>query len=128
MPIYEYACPDCGHLNDHLQKLADAAIGICPSCGSARYYKKISAAGFALKGTGWYVTDFKNGSAGQKAAEKKEPADAGATAASGDSKTTDGTSPAPAASATPASTTAPAAAPVSAPAPAPSPAPASPGK
>ena len=69
MPIYEYACPDCGYLNDHLQKLADAPIAACPKCGSTKYYKKISAAGFALKGTGWYVTDFRNGA--QKPSDKK---------------------------------------------------------
>ena len=74
MPIYEYACPDCGNKNDHLQKLADAPIAACPKCGSSStYYKKISAAGFALKGTGWYVTDFRNGNTGQKSDDKKAP-------------------------------------------------------
>lgn len=71
MPIYEYACPDCGHQNDHLQKLADAPIAACPKCGSTKYYKKISAAGFALKGTGWYVTDFRNSNTGKKPDDKK---------------------------------------------------------
>ena len=61
MPIYEYACPDCGYQNDHMQKLADAPIAACPKCNSSKYFKKISAAGFALKGSGWYVTDFRNG-------------------------------------------------------------------
>ena len=112
MPIYEYACPDCGHQNDHLQKLADAPIAACPKCGSSAYYKKISAAGFALKGTGWYVTDFRNGNSGQKAAEKKDGAAAVVPASS--EKATDGS-----AAGSPA--TAPAAAPATA---APSPAPA----
>jgi len=103
MPIYEYVCPECGHQNEHMQKLADAPIAACPKCGSGKYYKKISAAGFALKGTGWYVTDFRNGSGG-KAADKKD---------NGDSKPADA-----AAAATPA------AAPAAAPAPAPAPSPA----
>ena len=68
MPIYEYACPDCGYTYDHMQKLADAPIAACPKCASTKYYKKISAAGFALKGTGWYVTDFRDG--GKKPADK----------------------------------------------------------
>lgn len=61
MPIYEYACPDCGHQHDHMQKLADAPITVCPKCGGGKYFKKLSAAGFALKGSGWYATDFKGG-------------------------------------------------------------------
>lgn len=79
MPIYEYACPDCGHAGEHMQKLADAPIAACPTCGSGKYFKKISAAGFALKGSGWYVTDFKNGGSAAKpaastAAETSAPA------------------------------------------------------
>lgn len=73
MPIYEYACPDCGAQNEHMQKLADAPIAACPTCGSQKYFKKISAAGFALKGTGWYATDFKGG--GSKPAESKKEAE-----------------------------------------------------
>ena len=79
MPIYEYACPDCGVQNEHMQKLADAKIAICPKCGSTNYTKKISAAGFALKGSGWYVTDFRNGNTGGKAADKSASAPAGST-------------------------------------------------
>ncbi len=116
MPIYEYACPDCGHQNDHLQKLADAPIAVCPKCGSAKYYKKISAAGFALKGTGWYVTDFRNGSTGQKPGDKK-PDGTVVPPPSGDAKSTEST-PAKTDSAT-------ASAPAAAPPPAPAPAPAS---
>ena len=73
MPIYEYACPDCGAQHEHIQKLADAPISTCPNCGSSKYFKKISAAGFALKGTGWYATDFKGG--GSKPAESKKEAE-----------------------------------------------------
>lgn len=60
MPIYEYLCNSCGYEKEHLQKMNDAAITICPACGSNHYIKLISAAGFQLKGSGWYVTDFKN--------------------------------------------------------------------
>ncbi|GGY07610.1 FmdB family zinc ribbon protein [Paludibacterium paludis] len=61
MPIYEYQCDDCKTRNEHLQKLSDAPIAVCPACGSAQYRKLISAAGFQLKGSGWYATDFKGG-------------------------------------------------------------------
>ncbi len=60
MPIYEYLCNSCGAEKEHLQKISDAAIAACPVCGSSNYTKLISAAGFQLKGSGWYVTDFKN--------------------------------------------------------------------
>lgn len=60
MPIYEYICRSCGLEKEHLQKMNDAPIEICPECGSSDYIKQISAAGFQLKGSGWYVTDFKN--------------------------------------------------------------------
>ena len=60
MPIYEYRCGSCGSENEHLQKLSDAPIAVCPACGSNAYIKLISAAGFQLKGSGWYATDFKN--------------------------------------------------------------------
>lgn len=60
MPIYEYICRSCGLEKEHLQKMNDAPIESCPECGSNDYVKQISAAGFQLKGSGWYVTDFKN--------------------------------------------------------------------
>lgn len=60
MPIYEYLCNSCGAEKEHLQKISDAPIAVCPVCGSSNYVKRISAAGFQLKGSGWYVTDFKN--------------------------------------------------------------------
>ncbi|SFE91581.1 FmdB family zinc ribbon protein [Nitrosomonas sp. Nm166] len=60
MPIYEYLCNSCGAEKEHLQKISDAPIAACPVCGSSDYIKLISAAGFQLKGSGWYVTDFKN--------------------------------------------------------------------
>lgn len=60
MPIYEYRCEHCGSQKDHLQKMSDAALTVCPACGSNRYVRQISAVGFQLKGSGWYATDFKS--------------------------------------------------------------------
>ena len=61
MPIYEYRCGACGFEKEYLQKLSDAPIQVCESCGQPRMAKLLSAAGFQLKGSGWYATDFKNG-------------------------------------------------------------------
>ncbi|TNF36655.1 MAG: zinc ribbon domain-containing protein [Gammaproteobacteria bacterium] len=61
MPIYEYQCNDCGHALEAIQKMSDAALRDCPECGKPALEKKISAAGFRLKGGGWYETDFKSG-------------------------------------------------------------------
>jgi putative FmdB family regulatory protein len=69
MPIYEYKCAACGHQEDHLQKLTEKVLSKCPACGKKAYKKMLSAAGFQLKGSGWYATDFKT--AGKKPAEKK---------------------------------------------------------
>ena len=59
MPIYEYHCSHCGFQKDHLQKLRDKPLTTCPACGQETYAKAVTAAGFQLKGTGWYATDFK---------------------------------------------------------------------
>jgi len=59
MPIYEYACEDCGHTFDALQKISDERLKVCPSCGEPKLRKLPSAPSFRLKGTGWYETDFK---------------------------------------------------------------------
>lgn len=72
MPIYEYRCNLCGHELEALQKLSDAPLTGCPSCNADGLVKLISAAGFHLKGSGWYATDFKGG--GKKPADKA-PAD-----------------------------------------------------
>ncbi len=61
MPIYEYQCQDCGHIHEALQKMSDEPLVICPACSKPELMKKISAAGFRLKGGGWYETDFKDG-------------------------------------------------------------------
>jgi putative FmdB family regulatory protein len=65
MPIYEYRCGSCGFEKEYLQKVSDAPVAACPACGSDAFNKLISAAGFQLKGSGWYVTDFKNKNDGQ---------------------------------------------------------------
>src|SRR5689334_13549345 len=62
MPIYEYRCDSCGHELEAMQKFSEAPLTDCPSCGKAALKKLISAAGFQLKGSGWYATDFKGGS------------------------------------------------------------------
>ncbi|MDO5288620.1 MAG: zinc ribbon domain-containing protein [Pseudomonadota bacterium] len=109
MPIYAYKCSQCGFAKDVLQKISDAPLTVCPSCGQAAFAKQVTAAGFQLKGSGWYVTDFRDGG---KAKDK--PANGSSPAAE---------SPAPAASAAPSAS--PSSAPSPAPAAASSPAPAS---
>jgi putative FmdB family regulatory protein len=60
MPIYAYRCEACGFAKDVLQKISDAPLTECPTCGKATFKKQVTAAGFQLKGSGWYVTDFRN--------------------------------------------------------------------
>jgi putative FmdB family regulatory protein len=86
MPIYEYRCANCGFEKEYLQKLSDAAITDCPSCGQPKMSKLVSAAGFQLKGTGWYATDFKgNGKApGAKKDAAKADTGGGGSGDSGD--------------------------------------------
>jgi putative FmdB family regulatory protein len=99
MPIYAYRCAACGHSRDVLQKLSDTPLSVCPACGAEQFSKQITAAGFQLKGSGWYATDFRNSgaaapaAAGAPAAQAAEGA-AAAPAAPADSGTT-ATSPAP---------------------------------
>ena len=61
MPIYAYRCDDCGFAKDVLQKLSDPVLTVCPNCGKSAFKKQLTAAGFQLKGTGWYATDFRGG-------------------------------------------------------------------
>jgi putative FmdB family regulatory protein len=70
MPIYAYRCSACGHAKDVLQKMSAAPLTDCPACGQATFSKQLTAAGFQLKGNGWYATDFKNGSSPAPAASK----------------------------------------------------------
>ncbi len=71
MPIYEYQCLACGHTLEAMQKMSDAPLKQCPSCHKAKLQKLISAAGFQLKGTGWYVTDFRNKGKAESKTEKE---------------------------------------------------------
>ncbi|MDA7416693.1 zinc ribbon domain-containing protein [Xenophilus arseniciresistens] len=93
MPIYAYKCSACGHAKDVLQKMSDAPLTVCPACGAEQFSKQLTAAGFQLKGSGWYVTDFRDGGANKAGAGggDKKPADAAASPAAA--------APAPAASA-----------------------------
>ncbi len=88
MPIYAYACEACGHRQDHLQKMADAVLTVCPSCGAAAYTKQLSAPPFQLKGGGWYVTDFRDG--GKKDAKKSDADGKGGGASATDGKSVEG--------------------------------------
>jgi putative FmdB family regulatory protein len=81
MPIYTYKCASCGFAQDEMQKMSDALLTVCPSCGKADYAKQVTAAGFALKGTGWYATDFKDSGSKPTAAKPEAPAPACGTGA-----------------------------------------------
>jgi putative FmdB family regulatory protein len=87
MPIYAYRCEDCGHPQDFLQKMSDPLIDTCPSCGSKNFKKQLTAAGFQLKGGGWYVTDFRDSGKKdvKKAAGEAAPATGVAAPAAGES-------------------------------------------
>ena len=97
MPIYAYRCSSCGHAKDVLQKMSDPVLTTCPACGAESFAKQVTAAGFQLKGSGWYVTDFRGGSgaatgatggataAAAAAAAPAAAADSGASTSSADS-------------------------------------------
>lgn len=78
MPIYAYRCEACGFAKDVLQRMSDDTLTICPSCGKDAYRKQVTAAGFQLKGSGWYATDFRNGSSGASKPVVGTAADGGA--------------------------------------------------
>ena len=89
MPIYEYRCNACGHKLESLQRLSDAPLVTCPACGKDALAKQLSAAGFQLKGSGWYATDFKNSGSKPPAKDGAKPdakPDAKADAPAGDAK------------------------------------------
>ncbi|HTD04950.1 FmdB family zinc ribbon protein [Undibacterium sp.] len=107
MPIYAYRCEDCGFAKDVLQKMSDAPLSDCPSCGKAGFKKQVTAAGFQLKGSGWYVTDFRggaNGSAGASAPAAGTGDSGAAASSSAASDTAGGTASASASSAASADT------------------------
>ena len=97
MPIYEYRCSSCGFQKEYLQKVNDPVMSVCPECKKNTFSKMLSAAGFQLKGSGWYATDFKNSGAKPAAKsdakessadkpEKKEKKDSGASKPDGNTK------------------------------------------
>lgn len=92
MPIYAYRCSSCGHAKDVLQKISDPVLTTCPACGAESFQKQITAAGFQLKGSGWYATDFRGGSGGTSAPATGAAAAAAApessTASGGDTGST----------------------------------------
>ncbi len=108
MPIYEYRCSECGFQDEFLQKLSDPLMTVCPSCGKEGLKKLLSAAGFQLKGSGWYATDFKgSGSKPVAAAESKTESKTESkseTKSSGDGASTSDSSAAAAPKAAPAGT------------------------
>ncbi len=119
MPIYAYRCAACGHSKDVLQKMSDPVLTGCPNCGADEFQKQVTAAGFQLKGSGWYVTDFRGGpkpaGEGGSAGGDKQPDAAATDAKNGDSPATTaaktdgaGASPAAAPTAAPAASPAPA--------------------
>ncbi|MBJ7262264.1 MAG: zinc ribbon domain-containing protein [Burkholderiaceae bacterium] len=97
MPIYAYRCSACGFAKDVLQKMSDAPLSVCPECHEPSFAKQVTAAGFQLKGSGWYVTDFRNNNSGGAASSGGKPATGGASEAAPAAVVP----PAPAASATP---------------------------
>jgi putative FmdB family regulatory protein len=86
MPIYAYRCATCGHAKDVLQKMSDPLLTVCPACGAPTFEKQVTAAGFQLKGSGWYVTDFK----GDKKPAPSPSGDDKGEGAKGDSAKGDG--------------------------------------
>ena len=107
MPIYAYRCSACGHAKDVLQKMSDPLLHTCPACSAETFTKQLTAAGFQLKGTGWYATDFKGGpapvtgDAAAEAGEKAKPVDAAASTAAPAAGATAATAAAPAPAAAP---------------------------
>jgi putative FmdB family regulatory protein len=94
MPIYEYRCNACGHKLESLQRLSDAPLVTCPACGKDTLAKQLSAAGFQLKGSGWYATDFKNSGSKPPAKDAAKPdakadAPAGASSEASETKSSD---------------------------------------
>ncbi|MBC3878209.1 zinc ribbon domain-containing protein [Undibacterium sp. FT79W] len=95
MPIYAYRCEECGFAKDVLQKISDAPLTDCPSCGKASFKKQVTAAGFQLKGSGWYVTDFRGGSGGSAGISAPAvPTDGGSAAGSAPTATESSATPA----------------------------------
>ena len=94
MPIYAYKCDSCGFAKDVLQKISDQPLSQCPSCQAEAFKKQVTAAGFQLKGSGWYATDFKGGgtkppaSGDAKSSESAAPSTEGVKSTTSDSAST----------------------------------------
>ena len=99
MPIYSYRCDSCGNQQDILRKMSDPPLTVCPACGASTFRKQVTAAGFQLKGSGWYVTDFRNPATKDGAKAGKSDGEGSPAAASPppDAKSTDAPAPAKAA-------------------------------
>jgi putative FmdB family regulatory protein len=97
MPIYAYRCEACGFAKDVLQKMSDAPLTECPSCAKSTFKKQVTAAGFQLKGTGWYATDFRGGKTAAPATAPAHAADCPAAPAAATSDSSTSTPAAPAA-------------------------------
>ncbi len=111
MPIYAYKCATCGHADDVMQKMSDDALTKCPACGAETYSRQVTAPNFALKGSGWYVTDFRGGNkpadgapSTEKTATPAPAAGATAPASAAPSTPSPAATPAAAATSSPAST------------------------
>lgn len=102
MPIYAYRCEHCGFQKDALQKVSDPPLVDCPSCGQPRLAKQLTAAGFALRGSGWYVTDFRDSGKKAAPAPKSEEAKPAAATSGADSAGTSTATPAASSSTPPA--------------------------
>ena len=87
MPIYAYRCGTCGHAKDVLQKISDPLLTVCPACGAETFTKQVTAAGFQLKGSGWYVTDFRGGNKTSEAPVADAKGSDGASKSEGSSDT-----------------------------------------
>ena len=89
MPIYEYRCDSCGFQKEYIQRMSDPTLTDCPECKKATFSKMVTAAGFQLKGGGWYVTDFRNNGKGSSASTAKPESESGDPAGNSGAASTD---------------------------------------
>ena len=97
MPIYAYKCESCGFAKDVLQKMSDAPLTECPDCHASAFKKQLTAAGFQLKGSGWYATDFKGGTPASEAPKSESAESVKSTESASDKTATPPSAPAPSA-------------------------------
>lgn len=108
MPIYAYKCASCGHAKDVLRRMSDEPLTLCPACGEPTFQKQLTAAGFQLKGSGWYVTDFRGGNNAPAAAPGGDSGEAPAAKTEAAAPAAPAAAPSPAPAAAPAVSSAPA--------------------